>query len=236
MLRALDTRTFRPVGGRRDVKSDFRVVAATNEDLRELVETARFREDLAQRLSGLTIRVPPLAERAEDIPMLAAHFAELAMETRSDDGRPELSVGAMRLLQEQPWQGNVRQLRHVVEASMALADGRVVTREDALAVLDQSGACQVSRRSTPIDIAYQRLLDTLEALDWDTSAVAHAMSINRVTVYRRMKRLGITVPLHARWRRPGTGVRGDAPSTVPLCAEPKAARSDADVRRVGQLS
>jgi len=107
LLRAIETGAFRAVGGCRDARSDFRVVA-TNEPLDALVATGRFRAELAHRIGGIVIHLPSLAERAEDVPVLVRHFLRTGNGVGVHDS-------ALRLLEEHPWPGNVRELRQVVE-------------------------------------------------------------------------------------------------------------------------
>jgi two-component system response regulator AtoC len=121
LLRVLEERRFRRVGGTKDVTVDIRVMAATNRDLRQIVETGTFRKDLYYRLQVVTITIPPLRERREDIPLLARHFLEHF--SREFKRRlPRLSPAAERLLVQHDWPGNVRELRNVIERAMILED------------------------------------------------------------------------------------------------------------------
>jgi DNA-binding NtrC family response regulator len=132
LLRAIETGEFRPVGARHDVRSDFRVIAAANEDVRALAAAERFRPDLLHRLSGAVIRVPGLDARPDDIPALARHFAG---QLSSANGVPiRLNDAAIRMLQNRAWPGNVRELKHVVECAAAWATTPVVGRGDVAAV------------------------------------------------------------------------------------------------------
>jgi DNA-binding NtrC family response regulator len=199
LLRALETRTFRPVGSTADRRSDFRIVAATNDDLGQLVRDGRFRADLAHRISGFVLRVPPLSERVDDVAPLAQHFAA---GMQSPGGAPvELSASALELLAAHAWSGNVRELKHVVECGAALADdGRIGVRDiaDLLArsayVTHATGAevAPLDRESNEIVAADRRMLEGLLAsCDWDTEAAATRLGIHRSTLYRRMKRCGM---------------------------------------------
>jgi two-component system response regulator AtoC len=121
LLRVLEERRFRRVGGTKDVTVDIRVMAATNRDLHQIVETGTFRKDLYYRLQVVTITVPPLRERREDISLLARHFLEHF--SREFKRRlPRLSPAAERLLVQHDWPGNVRELRNVIERAMILED------------------------------------------------------------------------------------------------------------------
>lgn len=186
LLRVLETRQYRPVGGRTDRRSEFRVVAASNEELQGLVSAGRFRADLAQRLSGFVVRIPPLAARPEDVRPLAEHF--LGQVERHH--RAIITEGAARLLEDQPWRGNVRELRQVVERAIVMADGPVIDSASVVAALSPldcgDGFASVRRESQRREL--RRLLDEC---GWDTACVAERIGAHRATVYRRMQRLGI---------------------------------------------
>ncbi|MBK6753660.1 MAG: sigma-54-dependent Fis family transcriptional regulator [Flavobacteriales bacterium] len=120
VLRALQESRITPVGGDKDVKVDVRVVAATNKDLKKEIAEGRFREDLYHRLGVIPIHVPPLAERAEDNPLLAAHFIELVC-TEQGIALKNITEKAVKELQKLPWTGNVRELRNVIERLVILS-------------------------------------------------------------------------------------------------------------------
>jgi len=129
LLRALQNGEVKPVGGVKAERVDVRVVSATNCDLDKAVAEGRFREDLFYRLNVITLEVPPLRERSEDIPLLAGHFAESAAQ-RAARARPEFTPNALSWLSEQPWPGNVRQLENVIERAVILAEGHVLDVAD----------------------------------------------------------------------------------------------------------
>jgi len=129
LLRVLEERRFRRVGGVKDISVDIRVVAATNKDLRTAVEQGAFRKDLYYRLQVVTITIPPLRERREDIGLLARHFLEhFSREFKKP--QPRLSVAAERLLVQYDWPGNVRELRNVIERAMILVESGELTPGD----------------------------------------------------------------------------------------------------------
>src|SRR5205085_2973219 len=122
VLRALEERTFERVGGGRTLRADVRLVAATNRDLAAMVEDGSFRADLFFRLNVFPIELPPLRERASDIPLLARHLlAEIARRHHVEP--PQLQEDAAQLLTDQPWPGNVRELANVLERAVILAEG-----------------------------------------------------------------------------------------------------------------
>ncbi|MDZ7779177.1 MAG: sigma-54 dependent transcriptional regulator [Gemmatimonadota bacterium] len=129
LLRVLEQREFHRVGGERTVKVDVRIVAATNQDLRQLVAIGEFRRDLFFRLNVLSIELPPLRERREDIPLLVEVFVREISEAHDLDF-PGISAEAMEVLRNYAWPGNVRELRNLVESMVVLAPGRVIRPED----------------------------------------------------------------------------------------------------------
>ncbi|HEX7896883.1 MAG TPA: sigma-54 dependent transcriptional regulator [Planctomycetota bacterium] len=139
VLRALEEKTFRPLGGTRDVRVDVRVIAATNQDLEKLIELKRFREDLFYRLNIITFQIPPLRERKDDIPVLAEHFLRgFAGESRRP--APRFSDAAMARLVAYDWPGNVRELRNVVERAVLLAESPVIQGDELrMGGLDRRG-------------------------------------------------------------------------------------------------
>ncbi len=128
VLRALQESKIQRVGGEKDIQVNVRVMAATNKDLRQEIAEGRFREDLYHRLSVIIIKVPSLAERAEDVPLLSEYFLEKVCE---DYGRPlkKIEAGALKLLQKHPWTGNIRELRNVIERLVILG-GETISEAD----------------------------------------------------------------------------------------------------------
>ena len=187
LLRAVETREFRPVGGRRDRFSDFRMITATNEPLSELVVSGRFRRDLAHRLGGLILTVPSLRERQTDIPLLVTHFIDRA---RAVDMRWEVSEGALDALVAHEWPGNVRELSYVVDRMLFSSTSPRITRAIALEALGST------RSDAPEVDTFERrrLMALLAEHDWDKSKVASRLGVSRATMYRRLKRAAITMP------------------------------------------
>jgi DNA-binding NtrC family response regulator len=185
LLRAIETGEFRPVGARHDARSDFRLVAATNERLDALVADRRFRADLAHRIAAIVVHVPPLADRADDIPLLVETFL-----ARANRAPLPVTAGAIELLRSQPWPGNVRELKQVVEWSAALASSCIDDEVVATALVHRSSAPTHDERV----LERKRLRDALVEARWDTRRAAHELGIHRATLYRRMKRLQLVVP------------------------------------------
>jgi two-component system NtrC family response regulator len=208
LLRAIETKEFRPVGSRADRRSDFRLVSATNEILDDIAGSGRFRNDLLFRLRGVLIEVPSLSERPSDIPLLARHFAA---GTLTASGKPALIANdAVDLLARHHWRGNVRELKAAVECATALTDGELVTRTE----LVRSGALCANATnavsSRRVDFAARRLLEVLNETEWDVDRAAAILGVHRATVYRRLERMGeqgkrggVTPPADAGPRRFG---------------------------------
>jgi len=200
LLRVLETREFRPLGARRDRRSDCRVVAATNDDLAAHVRAGRMRADLYHRLRGALVRVPSLSERTGDVPLLAQHFAS---RTGHDAGAGSaLLSGALPALARHPWPGNVRQLRYVVEYLVALApggpDGGALVSE----VLDQLANDGPGASTAGEQTEERRALHTLlDRHGWDVLSAAREWGTSRASMYRRMERLGVRRPPSADRRR-----------------------------------
>jgi two-component system response regulator AtoC len=125
ILRALQERQIERVGGVKSIAVDVRIIAATHQNLETMVNEGKFRQDLFYRLQGVRLRLPPLRERADDLPLLVAHLLERAAE-RMSRPRPTVSPEAMRCLWTYHWPGNVRELQHVLEAAMVLSDGVIM--------------------------------------------------------------------------------------------------------------
>jgi DNA-binding NtrC family response regulator/tetratricopeptide (TPR) repeat protein len=194
LLRVLQDRKIRPVGAELEESVDVRVIASSNKVLKDLVAQGGFREDLYYRLSVVTIRLPSLRQRADEIPALASHFLARFAE---DNGMPrkKLSREALAKLLRAPWPGNVRQLRHVLESAAVLVDGDVIEPE-ALA-LDESieRASVVPASASPMALRKaaerQRIVDALESCNWNKVKAASVLSMPRRTLYRRLKEYGL---------------------------------------------
>jgi DNA-binding NtrC family response regulator len=148
LLRAIESREVERVGGRRSIPVDFRLISATNENLEALVASGTFREDLFYRINTVPIRIPPLRERAGDIPLLAEHFLSKFAARHRKSGR-RLSPGVSQRLEEHPWKGNVRELEHVIEMLVLFSDGEEVGEEDLPRVLRHSPSPDGSSRNLP---------------------------------------------------------------------------------------
>jgi DNA-binding NtrC family response regulator len=196
LLRVLQELEFEPVGGSKTFKVDVRVILATNEDLAKLVVEGRFRQDLYYRVNVINIELPPMRERLSDIPILAKHFLkEVCDETgKKVRGFTEEALGAF---QRYRWPGNVRELQNVVERAVLLGKGDQIRVEDLPASLVQAAPLlvhPVGNRTLKAALEgpeRQIILEVLELNQWNRHATADALGINRTTLYKKMKRLGL---------------------------------------------
>ncbi|MFP2898332.1 sigma-54-dependent transcriptional regulator [Corallococcus sp. 4LFB] len=192
LLRVLQTGELHPVGSSRTRRVDVRVVSATNVDLGKAVVEGRFREDLLYRLNTVEVQLPPLRERREDIPLLAAHF--LAAQGQRY-GRPHihLAPGALEALLAYPWPGNVRELEHAVERALLMAVGDRVEAEDLLLkrVGPASGGTTRLEEMTLEEVERYLIERALGRHDGNVSEAAKALGLSRSALYRRLQYYGI---------------------------------------------
>jgi PAS domain S-box-containing protein len=209
LLRVLQDREFERVGSSKTQRVDIRVIAATNRDLKAALAAGQFRGDLYYRLNVIPISVPPLRERKEDIPLLVDHVLK-RLKRRGLERVKAVSPEAMRCLMEYPWPGNIRELENVLERGMVCARGRVLSVEDLPDELREH--CRPRSDSFPAappdggtaetphtgsrprgegDGERWNLLQALEAHRWNRKDAAAALGIDRSTLWRKMKRLGL---------------------------------------------
>jgi formate hydrogenlyase transcriptional activator len=195
LLRVLQEGCFERLGSSRTLQVDVRIIAATNRDLSALVRQGRFRADLYYRLNVFPIEVPPLRERAEDIPLLVWSFVRFFSQ-RMGKAVESIPRKTMERLQAQPWPGNVRELRNVIERAMILSDGPVL-RIGGLAP-ESLGHETRSGTGTLEEVERAHILAVLEKTRWRISGdggAAERLGMNRTTLQSRMKKLGIESPL-----------------------------------------
>lgn len=205
LLRALQEKEIRPVGAIHRVAINVRILAATNRDLSTMVEQGRFRKDLFYRLNVVSLRIPPLRDRREDIPLLIAHFLERKKKNGGES--PVLSDAALRTMMEYSWPGNVRELENSVERACALSSGPVLHAGDlptqlqnfhvqAYHTVPVPVALQPRHEThgavTPLaELERQAILDALRCLKGDKLAAAKLLGIGKTTLYRKLKEYGL---------------------------------------------
>jgi two-component system, NtrC family, nitrogen regulation response regulator NtrX len=198
LLRVLQEGIVTPVGSAEPRKVDVRILSATSKNLPEEIGRGTFREDLYHRINVLTIAVPPLRSRREDIPELAEHFLRLAS---AENGVPpkRLSSRAVDVLMQLPWQGNVRELRNLMERVAILVTNNSVGSQDLMDVLHMAsgpdeGAGAVPLREARSRFERQYIVTRLHANRGNLGATARELGIERTNLYRKMKQLGIPAP------------------------------------------
>jgi two-component system response regulator HydG len=190
LLRVLQEREVRPVGEDQAVKVDVRVLAATNRDLAREVEAGRFRKDLFYRLDVVSIRVPPLRERPEDIGPLAEHFARRFGDRFGIDA-PRLSPRVLDRLRRHDWPGNVRELEHVVERLVALAAGPEIDDDPFAGNAAAERAVGPGLRERVAAFERELIAETLARCQGNQSEAARQLGISRVTLIDKLKRHGL---------------------------------------------
>jgi len=191
LLRVLETLTVTPVGGHEDRKVDVRVVAATSRDIRRMVEEGKFREDLFYRLNVVTITLPPLRERPDDIPILVEHFLREISENKHTPPK-RISPEVMRRFQQYRWPGNVRELRNTLESMMVLADGDTLTERDLPERIAESAPQLTTTKEIPTGMTMEELerLAIMRALDQyggNRTHAANRLGISVRTLQRKLR-------------------------------------------------
>jgi DNA-binding NtrC family response regulator len=190
LLRVLQEKEFVRVGGTKPIQSDFRIIAATNRNLQEMVRRGDFREDLYYRLNVIHIHLPPLRDRPEDIPLLAEHFLKrycLATNKRIHGFTP----ASVDLMKRHPWPGNVRELENAVERSVVLAKTGYIQPIDLPPL---AGEGTPGPTASLDEVEKQHILKTLSAVDWNIKRASEIMGIERATLYNKIRRYGLQRP------------------------------------------
>jgi two-component system response regulator HydG len=196
LLRVLQEGEIRPVGANKSIKVDVRVIAATNKELKQLVEKGAFREDLYYRLAVVPLRLPPLRERREDIPLLVEHCAKKYC-AQNHLPLKGVSAKALQLLLDAPWPGNVRELENVIERAVLLSPGAEI-RPEALfphhtPVGGETGVQplpQVARAAQEV-VEREKIREVLHKARGVRSRAARLLGISRATLYSKLKRYGL---------------------------------------------
>jgi two-component system response regulator HydG len=190
LLRAIQEKEIRPVGSSRRVRVDVRIIAATNRDLETAVAEGSFRKDLFFRLNVVSIKLPPLRERAVDIPLLVEHFLEKY--NRAGQTAKSFSDEAVALLMSYDWPGNVRELENCIERAVALSSGPVMGISDLPSSMHQPAAGAPTSSSAPsirpiADLERDALMNALSQLHGDKLLAAKLLGIGKTTLYRKLK-------------------------------------------------
>jgi DNA-binding NtrC family response regulator len=183
LLRVLETKSFMRVGGNKEITSDFRVICATNRDLKSMVEKGTFREDLFYRLNVVNINVPPLRERIEDIPLLVEYFIKKYC---SSMNKPILTIDAAALsrLEEFSFPGNIRELENMIERAIVVGNGKKISLKDLPLGKDTVATTFESLD----DLEKTHIYQILNKYNWNISVAAKALKVDRVTLYNKIKK------------------------------------------------
>jgi transcriptional regulator with GAF, ATPase, and Fis domain len=196
LLRVLEEKSFRRVGGARDLRVDVRIVAATNRDLRRAVKEGRFREDLFYRLQVLEVELPPLRERPGDVPLLARFFLE-RYRTEFRKRVLDIAPDAVRRLEAHGWPGNVRELRNAVERATLLAEGPVLRAEDFSGLGGKEPAFAHELPASGLrfdDLERDLVAQALARAGWNKTAAAALLGVDRDWIRYRIERHGLRAP------------------------------------------
>ena len=196
ILRVLEERNFERVGGQETIETDTRLIAATNRNLRTMMEQGKFREDLFYRLFVVVIRIPPLRERREDIPLLVQHFLQISANenNRQIDG---VTPDAMQALTDYHWPGNIRELRNAIERTVVLSrSSRITLRELPVEIRNQGPSVETSGASVSplsIDAAEKNLIvKALKSNSGNRTRAAEQLGISRRTLHRKLHEYQLT--------------------------------------------
>ncbi|HPT10400.1 MAG TPA: sigma-54 dependent transcriptional regulator [Bacteroidales bacterium] len=186
LLRVLETKKFVRVGGNKEITSDFRVICATNKDLKSLVESGVFREDLYYRLNVLTINIPPLRERTDDIPLLVDYFIQKYCTSMN---RPLVTIdsAALRRLEEFQFPGNIRELENMIERAIVIGNGKKISLKD----LPLEKNLIDSSAESLDDHEKNHIFQILNKYSWNISRSAKALQVDRVTLYNKIKKYNL---------------------------------------------
>ncbi|MBA4373452.1 MAG: sigma-54-dependent Fis family transcriptional regulator [Thermodesulfovibrio sp.] len=190
LLRFLDSGEFRRIGSNRTLKVDVRVLAATNKDLSELVRTGAFREDLFYRLNVITITIPPLRDRTDDISELAAYFLKKYSQKLSKEIRG-LGPDALDTLKRYHWPGNVRELENILERAVILSDTGKISAAD-LAMPVRFAVEEAKEHSSLETMERDYILKVLKEVNGNQSKASQILEIDRKTLYHKLKKYGIS--------------------------------------------
>ena len=196
LLRVLEERAFERVGGSKTIQADVRLVAASNKDLKKLVNERKFRDDLFYRLSVVTVDLPPVRERREDIPLLIGAFVR---QCSTENGKPvrEMTQEAVNVLMAYDWPGNVRELRNTIEQMVVLARGERLTVRDVPATI-RSGAdltkisvVRPGGTMTVEEAERQLMIQALKETGGNRTRAAGRIGMSRRTLHRKLKKYGL---------------------------------------------
>ncbi len=188
LLRVLETKEFHRLGGTAEIEVDFRTIAATNRDLQQAIEKGEFRQDFFYRLNVISLHIPPLRERRDDIPLLAEHFLDrYSRETNKDIDT--INKEAMSILRQYDWPGNVRELENAIERAVVIGKKRRLDPEEFSFLAPHLSAAAETYSLEKTQVVH--LFKVLKEFDWNITKAAQALEINRVTLHKKIKKYNL---------------------------------------------
>ncbi|MBW2342768.1 MAG: sigma 54-interacting transcriptional regulator [Deltaproteobacteria bacterium] len=192
LLRVLQEKTYEPLGGVQTMKADVRILAATNRNLEAMVAEGTFRQDLYYRINVIELKIPPLRNRMEDVPLLIDHFIE-HFSTLHNKDVDNISPRALNILMSHNYPGNVRELDNIIEHACVLCQGSLITKEHlpdwVLPPIENLGTALSLE-----EVEKQFIISILKKNNWNRLATAKELKIHKTTLYRKIKKLGIQLP------------------------------------------
>lgn len=193
LLRVLQEKEFEPLGGTRPIKADVRVLVATNRNLETMVKDGKFREDLYYRINVIKILLPPLSHRKEDIPLLIDHIVDRFNRLKAKN-IAGVSEEALSVLMHHDYPGNVRELENVIEHAFILCKSGLIMPEQLPSYLQPKEAQRIPIGTTLEGMERTLIYKTLAGNNWNRAATARVLGIDKTTLWRKMKKLNVTVP------------------------------------------
>ncbi len=188
LLRVLQEKEFRRLGGQEEIKVDVRILAATNRDIKKAISENRFREDLFYRLNVISIHIPPLKERKDDIPLLVKAFIRRCCLEMNKE-QVKIAPSAMKLLMDYNWPGNVRELENVIERALVIGRGKEIVTEDLPFSRKELGTEALPNSLKLMEKIHIKRI--LEETDWNISKAARVLEIDRQTLYNKIEKYHI---------------------------------------------
>ncbi|MCK4462216.1 MAG: sigma 54-interacting transcriptional regulator, partial [candidate division Zixibacteria bacterium] len=190
LLRVIQERTYEPLGATESVQADIRVVTATNRNLEELVKSGKFREDLYYRINVIRIKLPPLRERKEDIPLLVDHFIR-RFNNLNKKLIADISPSAMTVLINYDYPGNIRELENIIEHAFVLCRGTVIDIENLPENVRPKEGRSLVRLTSMDDLEVAFITEALRRNNFNRKKTAQELGMHKTTLWRKMKKMGI---------------------------------------------
>jgi len=188
LLRVLQHKEFRRLGGQEEIKVDVRILAATNRDLKKAISENKFREDLFYRLNVISIHVPPLRDRKDDIPLLVKAFIHrYCLEMNKE--LVKIAPSALKLLIDYDWPGNVRELENVIERALVIGRGKEIVTDDLPFSRKEVESAEMPKSLKLMEKMHIKRI--LEETDWNISKTARLLEVDRQTLYNKIEKYKI---------------------------------------------